>query len=69
MDVLADNHGHQVIHVCGDRELSMYEYAILGGSKVEPITLGEYNGPPLTRRMSLTTKYWKHYSVSTFTSL
>ena len=52
-----------MIHICGDRELSMYDYAILGGSKVEPITLAEYKGSPLTRRMSLTTKYWHMYEI------
>lgn len=53
-----------VIHICGEREISMYDYAIMGGSKkVEPMTLVDYKWPPLTRRMSLTTKYWKSYKI------
>lgn len=52
-----------VIHLCWDRELSMYEYATLGGSNVEPMTLEEYKWPPLTRRMSLTSKWWKRYTI------
>ncbi len=52
-----------IIHLCWDRELSMYEYAILGWSSVEPMTISDYKGTPLTRRMSLSSKYWKSYRI------
>ncbi len=54
---------NQVIHVCGDRKISMYEYAKAGGSKVEPMTMADYNGPPLTKNMCLTSKCWKLYRL------
>lgn len=53
----------QVIHICGDREISMYEYAKLGWSNIKKMTLADYNGPKLTKRMSLTTKYWHPYKI------
>jgi len=52
-----------IIHICWDREISMFEYAKLGGSIVEPMTLDDYNWPALTKRMSLTTKYWHTYKI------
>lgn len=52
-----------IIHICGDKKLSMYEYAKLGKSNVEPMTLNDYKGTPLTKNMCLTTKYWKHYNI------
>lgn len=53
-----------IIHICWDHELSMYEYATLGWSSVQTVTLDEYTGTPLTRRMSLTTKYWHPYDIN-----
>lgn len=52
-----------IIHICWDREISMYEYAKLGWSNVEPMTLNEYSWVWLTRKMSLTTKYWHTYKI------
>jgi dTDP-4-dehydrorhamnose reductase len=52
-----------IIHLCGNKKLSMYEYALLGGSKVEPLTMKEYRGVPLTKNMCLTSKYWKICSI------
>lgn len=53
----------QIIHICWEKEISMYEYAKLGWSNVEKISLQEYNWPDLTRKMSLTTKYWHTYKI------
>ncbi|MEM2131103.1 MAG: sugar nucleotide-binding protein [Candidatus Woesearchaeota archaeon] len=53
----------QIIHICGDKKLSMYEYAKLGKSNVEKMTLNDYKGTALTRNMCLTTKYWKKYKI------
>lgn len=53
-----------IIHLVGDRRMSMYELALLAGSKnVGKMTLQEYNGPPLTIDMSLSTKRWKKYKI------
>ena len=53
-----------VIHIVGDRRMSMYELALLAGSKnVGRMSLDEYEGPPLTVDMSLSTKRWKKYKI------
>lgn len=53
-----------IIHIAGDKRMSMYELALLAGSKnVGKITLKEYQGPPLTVDMSLSTKRWKKYKI------
>ncbi len=53
-----------IIHIAGDKRMSMYELAILAGSKnIGKITLDEYRGPPLTVDMSLSTKRWKKYRI------
>jgi len=45
-----------LIHVCGDKRMSMYELARLQDSNVEPTTLKDYVGPQLTVNMSLTSE-------------
>ena len=53
-----------IIHIAGDRRMSMYELAMLAGSKsLGKMTLNEYIGPPLTVDMSLSTKRWKKYKI------
>ena len=53
-----------IIHIVGDKRISMYELALLAGSRnVGKMTLKEYNGPPLTVDMSLSTKRWKKYKI------
>ena len=53
-----------IVHIVGDKRMSMYEVALLAGSKnVGKMTLKEYEGPPLTVDMSLSTKRWKKYKV------
>jgi len=53
-----------IIHIVGDKRMSMYELALLAGSKnVGKMTLKEYKGPALTVDMSLSTKRWKKYKV------
>jgi dTDP-4-dehydrorhamnose reductase len=54
-----------IIHIVGDKRISMYDLAILAGSKnVGKMTLNDYNGPNLTVDMSLSTKRWKKYKIS-----
>ena len=53
-----------IIHIVGEKRMSMYELALLSGSKkVGKITLNEYKGPPLTVDMSLSTERWKKYKI------
>jgi len=53
-----------IIHIAGDRRMSMYELASLAGSKnVGKMTLADYKGPPLTIDMSLSTKRWRKYKI------
>lgn len=42
-----------IIHVNGDKRLSMYELAKLTTPGVQPMTLEEYKGPPVTVDMTL----------------
>lgn len=62
-DIIEEKPKYPIIHICGDKKISMYDYAVAGGSKVEPITLDDYQGTPLTKNMSLTSKYWKLYKL------
>lgn len=52
-----------VVHVCGDKKLSMYDLAKLSDPKVEKITLKEYGGTELPKDMSLITKIWHPYKL------
>ncbi len=53
-----------IIHIVGDKRINMYELALLAGSKdVGEMTLEEYDGPPVTVDMSLSTKRWKKYKI------
>ena len=54
-----------IIHIVGDKRISMYELALLAGSKnVGKMTLDEYDGPNVTVDMSLSTKRWKKYKIN-----
>ncbi|MBI2627792.1 sugar nucleotide-binding protein, partial [Candidatus Nomurabacteria bacterium] len=53
-----------IVHIVGGKRMSMYELALLAGSKnVGKMTLKDYKGPPLTVDMSLSTKQWKKYKA------
>lgn len=62
-EILEAQPDRQILHVCGDKKISMYDYAVAGGSQVEPMTLQDYSGPPVTVNMSLATKYWHPYKL------
>ncbi|MBI2135167.1 NAD(P)-dependent oxidoreductase [Candidatus Woesearchaeota archaeon] len=54
-----------IIHIAGDKRMSMHELALLAGSKnTGKMTLDEYKGPPVTVDMSLSTKRWKKYKIN-----
>jgi dTDP-4-dehydrorhamnose reductase len=42
-----------IVHVCGDKKMSMFELAKITTPSIEPMTLSEYHGVPLTVDMSL----------------
>jgi len=42
-----------ILHVCGEKKLSMFDLARITTPDVKPMSLAEYNGPPLTIDMSL----------------
>ncbi len=62
-EFLEDNKWQQIIHICWDKKISMYEYATLWGSRVWKITLDEYSWVWLTQDMSLVTKNWHTYKI------
>ena len=62
-DFLEDNKWNQIIHICWDKKISMYEYAKLWWSKVWKLTLNEYTWTWLTKDMSLITKNWHTYKI------
>ena len=51
------------IHIVGDKKLSMYDLAKITTTSIQPMTIDEYNGPPLTMDMSLDTERWKKYTL------
>ena len=61
-DVL-DKKLHGIIHLVGDEKISMFELAKITTPDVKPMTVEDYEGPPLTMDMSLDTECWKKYSL------
>lgn len=53
-----------IVHICGDKKLSMFELAKITTPDVQPMTLKEYTGPKLTIDMTLNTIRWKKYKIS-----
>ena len=61
-DVLNENL-NGVVHIVGNKKISMFELAKLTTPDIEPITMNDYCGPPLTIDMSLETNIWKKYII------
>jgi dTDP-4-dehydrorhamnose reductase len=53
-----------VVHITGDRKMSMYELAKITTPDVQPMTMDGYSGPPLTVDMTLDTVRWKKYRIT-----
>jgi len=53
-----------IVHICGDKKISMFELAKITTPDVQPMTLKEYSGPKLTIDMTLDTVRWKKYKIS-----
>ncbi|MDC0523635.1 sugar nucleotide-binding protein [Nitrosopumilus sp.] len=52
-----------IVHLVGDKKISMYELAKLTTPEIQPMTMNEYVGPQLTVDMSLDTNRWKRYKL------
>lgn len=55
---------NRVVHLVGDKKISMFELAKITSPEVKAMTIENYHGPPLTMDMSLDTKYWKKYTLN-----
>lgn len=53
-----------IVHIVGDKKISVYELAKITTPDVKPMTIKEYSGPRLTMDMSLDTERWKKYKLS-----
>lgn len=45
-----------IVHICGEDKLSVYELAKITTPNIQPMSLAEYSGPPLTQNMTLVSK-------------
>ena len=53
-----------IVHVVGDKKISVFELAKITTPDVQPMTIKDYSGPKLTMDMSLDTERWKKYKIS-----
>ena len=53
-----------IIHVVGDKKISLYDFAKITTPDIQPMTMSEYVGPRLTIDMSLDTERWKKYRLN-----
>jgi len=53
-----------IVHVVGDKKISIFELAKMTTPQIEPMTMENYSGPPVTIDMSLDSKRWKKYKIS-----
>jgi dTDP-4-dehydrorhamnose reductase len=61
---VAENRLQDIVHIVGASKISMFELAKKLSPSVEPMTIKDYKGPPLTMDMSLDTVRWKKYNIS-----
>jgi len=54
-----------IVHVVGDKKMSVFELAQLTTPDIEPMIIQDYSGPKLTMDMSLDTVRWKKYKIAT----
>jgi len=52
-----------IVHIVGEKRISMFELAKYTTPDIEPMTMNEYSGPDLTIDMSLNTEVWKKYNI------
>jgi len=63
VEILSENF-NGILHITGDKKISMFDLAKITTSDVKPITMVDYSGPALNVDMSLDSKRWKKYSIS-----
>jgi dTDP-4-dehydrorhamnose reductase len=63
LDVYQENL-NGLIHIVGDKKLSMYDLAKLTTPDIQPMTMSDYEGPPLTIDMTLDSINWKKYKIN-----
>lgn len=60
---LIDNTMTGIVHVCGDKKMSMYEIAKIDNPKISSMTAENYDDVNLPRDMSLLTERWHTYKL------
>ena len=58
-----ENNLTNIVHIVGNKKISMFELAKINTSDVLPMTMNDYTGPKLTIDMSLNSKVWKKYNL------
>ena len=53
-----------IVHVVGDKKMSMFELAKKTTPDILPMTIKDYSGPKLTMDMTLDSERWKKYKIS-----
>lgn len=53
-----------IVHVCGDQKMSMFELAKITTPDIQPMTLSEYRGVPVTVDMTLSSNRIKPFKIS-----
>jgi dTDP-4-dehydrorhamnose reductase len=53
-----------IVHIVGDKKLSMFDLAKITTPNIESMTMKEYSGPHLTINMTLDSKRIKKYTIS-----
>lgn len=61
---LLDSNKKGLVHVTGEKVLSMFEFAKLTTPNIKPMSLNEYSGPHLTVNMTLDSKILKKFKIS-----
>ena len=61
-DIIKEN-TQGVVHIVGNKKISMFELAQLTTPDIKPMTLEDYSGPNLTIDMSLDSEIWKKYDI------
>ena len=59
-----DSEMRGIIHIVGDKKISMLDLAKMTTPEIESMTISDYSGPKLTMDMSLDTERWKKYRIS-----
>jgi dTDP-4-dehydrorhamnose reductase len=53
-----------IVHLAGDKKISMFELAKMITPNIKPMTMVDYSGPKLNLDMSLDSKRWKKYTIN-----